>query len=80
MDILKILSEAFDIGNKTSYEINLFKGNTYIETKTMTYTELGILLISNNDNIHSISIILNEQESENYNLDGNDKETYLIKH
>ena len=60
MDIQELLSKAFDIGNKTSYRVNFPKKNGLTETKYMTYTELGMFLIKNNNIIISIDIILKE--------------------
>ena len=56
MDIQEILAKAFDIGNKTSFEVDFFKENVYTGCKTMTYTELGIFLINNSKTINQIYI------------------------
>ena len=56
MDIQEILAKAFDIGNKTSFEVRFFIENEFRETKVMTYTELGMTLIKNCNDIDFVSI------------------------
>lgn len=56
MDIQELLAKAFDIGNKTSYNVNFYKNVEFVEKKQMTYTELGMFLIKNNESIDLIDI------------------------
>jgi len=56
MDIKELLAKAFDIGNKTSFKVDFFNHTEFLESKEMTYTELGLFLIKNNDKIIMIHI------------------------
>lgn len=64
MDIQEILSKAFDIGNTITFTVKKYKKEnqflTHLSTEVSTYTELGIYLTSNKNNISSVNIILKE--------------------
>lgn len=58
MDIQELLAKAFDIGNKTKFNIRIYENDVlYVESK-MSYTELGMYLVANPDKIKRIDIRL----------------------
>ena len=61
MDIQEILAKAFDIGNKTKFTVRFYENEKFIESKDLTYTELGIFLIANCNKISFIDILQNKE-------------------
>ncbi len=59
-NIKDILEKALTIGNKTSFKVRFFIGKKFIETKEMTYTELGMTLINNCNDINYVYIYQRE--------------------
>ncbi len=64
MKIQDILGKALEIGNEKKYTVKFFilynKKPIYIKTKEMTYTELGMILINNCNDIDYIKIVQKE--------------------
>ena len=58
MDIIEILAKAFDIGNTISFTVNIYENDICVESKVMTYTELGLYMINIKENILRIDIIM----------------------
>ena len=61
MDIQDILAKAFDIGNETKFTIRFYENNKFVESKELTYTELGIFLITNCKEISFVDIQQNKE-------------------
>ena len=57
MDIQELLAKAFDIGNTITFTVKKYIRDKHIETDVLTYTELGMFLVNNKDNILSVNII-----------------------
>lgn len=60
MDIQKLLAKAFDIGNKTEYNIRIYENDIIYTESKMTYTEFGMFLIKNNESIDLIKVYQKE--------------------